>query len=219
MLPFLRLDGYYVVSDLVGVPDLFRRIGPVLRSAIPFRAPEPEVAELKPWVRRVGRRLGVRPGAGPRAQPGLLPAVARRASRRPAGTRPLAVRRPDHTGRWGHRRLRRRAARPPAAPDRRHPPTPSMRSPAGGASAAWRWSPARRPAAPACSSGWRPLSRAARLRLVARRPRHPVPGGGARHRPAAGRASCRCRYRHPAAALAPPRRRSRCPPSPPARRP
>jgi putative peptide zinc metalloprotease protein len=52
MLPFLRLDGYYVVSDLVGVPDLFRRIGPVLRSAIPFRKPEPEVAQLKPWVRR-----------------------------------------------------------------------------------------------------------------------------------------------------------------------
>jgi putative peptide zinc metalloprotease protein len=53
LLPFLRLDGYYVVSDLVGVPDLFRRIGPVLRSAIPFRKPEPEVAKLKPWVRRV----------------------------------------------------------------------------------------------------------------------------------------------------------------------
>jgi putative peptide zinc metalloprotease protein len=52
MLPFLRLDGYYVVSDLVGVPDLFRRIGPVLRSAIPFRRPEPAVAQLKPWVRR-----------------------------------------------------------------------------------------------------------------------------------------------------------------------
>ncbi len=51
MLPFLRLDGYYVVSDLVGVPDLFRRIGPVLRSAIPFRAPDKEVAELKRWVR------------------------------------------------------------------------------------------------------------------------------------------------------------------------
>ena len=53
MLPFLRLDGYYVLSDLVGVPDLFRRIGPVLRSAIPFRKPEPAVAQLKPWVRRV----------------------------------------------------------------------------------------------------------------------------------------------------------------------
>jgi putative peptide zinc metalloprotease protein len=53
LLPFLRLDGYYVVSDLVGVPDLFRRIGPVLRSAIPFRKPDPDVAKLKPWVRRV----------------------------------------------------------------------------------------------------------------------------------------------------------------------
>src|SRR6478672_5533246 len=53
MLPFLRLDGYYVLSDLVGVPDLFRRIGPVLRSALPFRDPEPSVAQLKPWVRRV----------------------------------------------------------------------------------------------------------------------------------------------------------------------
>jgi putative peptide zinc metalloprotease protein len=52
MLPFLRLDGYYVVSDLVGVPDLFRRIGPVLKSAIPFRKPDPDVAQLKPWARR-----------------------------------------------------------------------------------------------------------------------------------------------------------------------
>ena len=38
MLPFLRLDGYYVVSDLVGVPDLFKRTGPVLRSMIPGRS-------------------------------------------------------------------------------------------------------------------------------------------------------------------------------------
>src|SRR3712207_147620 len=53
LLPFLRLDGYYVLSDLVGVPDLFRRIGPVLRSALPFRPTEGEVTELKPWVRRV----------------------------------------------------------------------------------------------------------------------------------------------------------------------
>ncbi len=39
----------------MGVPDLFRRIGPVLRSAVPFRGSpaQPEVAALKPWVRRV----------------------------------------------------------------------------------------------------------------------------------------------------------------------
>ncbi len=55
MLPFLRLDGYYVVSDLVGVPDLFRRTGPVLKSMVPGRAPEPAVLELKRWVRNVVR--------------------------------------------------------------------------------------------------------------------------------------------------------------------
>jgi putative peptide zinc metalloprotease protein len=55
MLPFLRLDGYYVVSDLVGVPDLFRRTGPVLKSMIPGTSPEPSVLELKRWVRNVVR--------------------------------------------------------------------------------------------------------------------------------------------------------------------
>jgi putative peptide zinc metalloprotease protein len=52
-MPFLRLDGYYVVSDLTGVPDLFARIGPVLKSIIPGRGPDRRVAELKPWVRVV----------------------------------------------------------------------------------------------------------------------------------------------------------------------
>ena len=31
-LPFIRLDGYYIMSDLVGVPNLFAYLGPVLRS-------------------------------------------------------------------------------------------------------------------------------------------------------------------------------------------
>jgi putative peptide zinc metalloprotease protein len=53
MLPFLRLDGYYVVADLVGVPDLFQRIRPILESFIPWRRSDPRVAELKPWVRFV----------------------------------------------------------------------------------------------------------------------------------------------------------------------
>ncbi len=53
MLPFLRLDGYYVVADLVGVPDLFQRIRPILESFIPGRQTDPRVAELKPWVRFV----------------------------------------------------------------------------------------------------------------------------------------------------------------------
>ncbi|WP_154667134.1 hypothetical protein [Pseudonocardia asaccharolytica] len=52
-LPSLRLDGYYILSDLAGVPDLFSLLGPVLRSLIPGREPHPRVAELKPWTRRV----------------------------------------------------------------------------------------------------------------------------------------------------------------------
>lgn len=52
-LPFLRLDGYYLMSDLIGVPDLFSRIGPILRSLRPGATPEPAVAELKPRVRPI----------------------------------------------------------------------------------------------------------------------------------------------------------------------
>jgi putative peptide zinc metalloprotease protein len=50
-MPFLRLDGYYIISDLTGVPDMFARIKPVLRSLIPGTAPDARVTELKPWVR------------------------------------------------------------------------------------------------------------------------------------------------------------------------
>jgi putative peptide zinc metalloprotease protein len=52
-LPFLRLDGYYILSDLVGVPDMFARIKPTLKSAIPGQETEQGAEELKPWVRRV----------------------------------------------------------------------------------------------------------------------------------------------------------------------
>jgi putative peptide zinc metalloprotease protein len=52
-LPFVRLDGYYIVSDLTGVPDLFARIRPIIRSLIPRRARDPKVKELKVWARTV----------------------------------------------------------------------------------------------------------------------------------------------------------------------
>ena len=51
-LPVIRMDGYYILSDLIGVPDLFSRLGPVLASMIPGRPTHPRVLELKPWVRR-----------------------------------------------------------------------------------------------------------------------------------------------------------------------
>jgi putative peptide zinc metalloprotease protein len=52
-LPNIRLDGYYILADLVGVPDLFSLMGPVLRGLLPGRPMHPRVAELKPWTRRV----------------------------------------------------------------------------------------------------------------------------------------------------------------------
>lgn len=52
-LPFLRLDGYYVIADLTGVPDIFARMKPVLLSLLPWRKPDPQVTVLKNWVRIV----------------------------------------------------------------------------------------------------------------------------------------------------------------------
>lgn len=51
LLPFLRLDGYYVLADIAGVPDLFRRIPAVLRSVNPLHQADRRVTELKVWVR------------------------------------------------------------------------------------------------------------------------------------------------------------------------
>jgi putative peptide zinc metalloprotease protein len=53
LLPFLRLDGYYIVADLTGVPDLFSRLKPILVSSLPWRKADPKVKELKLWARIV----------------------------------------------------------------------------------------------------------------------------------------------------------------------
>jgi putative peptide zinc metalloprotease protein len=53
LLPFLRLDGYYIVSDLVGVPDMLSRIRPTLASLVPGRRADERVRALKPWARAV----------------------------------------------------------------------------------------------------------------------------------------------------------------------
>ena len=47
LLPSLRFDGYFILTDLVGVPDLFQRIGPTLRSMIPGQPADPKVRDLK----------------------------------------------------------------------------------------------------------------------------------------------------------------------------
>ncbi len=55
LLPLLRFDGYYVLSDLAGVPDVLGRVKPVLRSLLPGGGDEPRVSELKPRARRTVR--------------------------------------------------------------------------------------------------------------------------------------------------------------------
>ena len=56
-LPFIRLDGYYIMSDLVGVPNLFAYLGPVLRST--FRHSDPATnAQLLLLKRRA--RIAIR---------------------------------------------------------------------------------------------------------------------------------------------------------------
>lgn len=52
LVPLVRFDGYHILADLVGVPDLFSRIRPTLQRALPWKrttAPNP----LQPWAQRV----------------------------------------------------------------------------------------------------------------------------------------------------------------------
>ena len=53
LMPSLRLDGYFILTDLIGVPDLFKRIVPTLRSMIPGRPADPRVGGLKRRARVV----------------------------------------------------------------------------------------------------------------------------------------------------------------------
>jgi putative peptide zinc metalloprotease protein len=53
LAPLLRFDGYHVLADLTGVPDLYQRIGPVLRGLVPGRWHQPEATALKTWARVV----------------------------------------------------------------------------------------------------------------------------------------------------------------------
>lgn len=53
LIPAVRFDGYFVLSDLAGVPDLFARVGPVLRGLRPGQPPDPRLSELRPRARRL----------------------------------------------------------------------------------------------------------------------------------------------------------------------
>jgi putative peptide zinc metalloprotease protein len=47
LLPFVRFDGYFILSDLVGVPDLFARAVPILNSVLARGRRDPRVTGLR----------------------------------------------------------------------------------------------------------------------------------------------------------------------------
>ena len=100
LLPFVRFDGYFILSDLVGVPDLFARVAPILRSAVTRGAPGP--ARHRPAAPRPDRgdRLGGVRHPAAHARPRVPAAVLPRRS----------------TGRCGAPRAGRRTSWPPRSP-------------------------------------------------------------------------------------------------------
>jgi putative peptide zinc metalloprotease protein len=53
LAPLLRFDGYHVLADLTGVPDLYQRMGPIMSGLLPGRWRQPEATALKTWARVV----------------------------------------------------------------------------------------------------------------------------------------------------------------------
>ena len=54
LLPFVRFDGYHILADITGVPDMFAHIKPTLQSMVPWRRSQPSAkAPLKRWARVV----------------------------------------------------------------------------------------------------------------------------------------------------------------------
>lgn len=53
LTPLVRFDGYHVLADVTGVPDLFHRIKPTLLGVLPWRWKNDESRILKPWARAV----------------------------------------------------------------------------------------------------------------------------------------------------------------------
>jgi putative peptide zinc metalloprotease protein len=51
LLPFVRFDGYFILSDIVGVPDLFARVTPILKSVRGKGRTDPRVAGLRRGAR------------------------------------------------------------------------------------------------------------------------------------------------------------------------
>jgi putative peptide zinc metalloprotease protein len=53
LTPIVRFDGYHVLADLTGVPDLYAHIKPTLKGLLPWNWRKPETKVLRPWARAV----------------------------------------------------------------------------------------------------------------------------------------------------------------------
>ncbi|MFF5128852.1 hypothetical protein ACFY41_18235 [Streptomyces syringium] len=53
LIPTLRFDGYYIVADLTGIPDLFKYIGPILKRVVLRRPHDERLRALKRWPQTV----------------------------------------------------------------------------------------------------------------------------------------------------------------------
>jgi putative peptide zinc metalloprotease protein len=51
LAPFVRFDGYHLLADLTGVPDLYTHIGPTLKGLLPHRWRKPSA--LRWWARGI----------------------------------------------------------------------------------------------------------------------------------------------------------------------
>ena len=53
LAPIVRFDGYHILADATGVPDLFQHIKPTLLGLLPWRWGRPENRVLKPWAKAI----------------------------------------------------------------------------------------------------------------------------------------------------------------------
>jgi putative peptide zinc metalloprotease protein len=51
LVPLVRFDGYHILADLIGVPDLFAHMKPTLLGLLPSRWRDGQHQALKPWAR------------------------------------------------------------------------------------------------------------------------------------------------------------------------
>jgi putative peptide zinc metalloprotease protein len=51
LIPIVRIDGYFILSDVAGVPDMFARVAPIVKSVLPGGRRDPRVAGLRRGTR------------------------------------------------------------------------------------------------------------------------------------------------------------------------